>query len=55
MAMSPKSKYITFNLSQSYNFPENNKYHSLACATHNECDQVSHIKYLGVVVDSKIN
>jgi hypothetical protein len=61
MVMSPKTKYILFNLTRCVKFPLPLKYHKVRCSNQsNTCDcldiqQVKEIKYLGLLVDEKIN
>lgn len=60
MVMSPKTKYIIFNLSRDIAFSKELKYHSLDCTADLDCDcrvieQVTYIKYLGLNVDAKLS
>ena len=59
MVMSPKTKYIIFNISREFTFFSALKYHNLSCNDLNcacpNIEQVQDIKYLGLVVDSKIS
>jgi hypothetical protein len=61
MVMSPKTKYIIFNLSKHISFMSSLKYHEITCPVSlNRCDcqaleQVDSIKYLGLWVDSKLS
>lgn len=61
MVMSPKTKYIIFELTKHTSFASSLKYHTITCsANSNNCtcsdlEQVENIKYLGLWVDSRLN
>lgn len=61
MVMSPKTKYIIFNLSKNVNFTSPIIYHNASCNNANlickcqEIEKVNEIKYLGLYLDSKVN
>lgn len=59
MVMSPKSKYIVFNLSKEVALPSPLRYHNISCndpiCNCLEIEQVSEIKYLGLWVDARVN
>lgn len=60
MVMSPKTKYMIFNLSHNASFLHPLIYHKSNCNSNSNCqcqeiEQVDNIKYLGLVVDSKIS
>ena len=59
MIMSPKTKYIIFNVSRTIKFPNELKYHNLSCNENLNCfcpsiEQVEEIKYLGLILDSRV-
>lgn len=61
MIMSPKTKYLLFNLSKNVSFNTDLKYHEIDCTVNRvnckrqNLERVDSIKYLGLVVDSKLN
>lgn len=59
MVMSPKSKYIIFNLTRIVKFSSPLRYHDIKCNTVCcsclEIEQLNEMKYLGLWVDSKVN
>lgn len=54
--MSPKTKYVLFNMRKSYIFSTPLKYHEISCVNENclcpSIEMVEEIKYLGLVLDS---
>lgn len=60
MVMSPKTKYIIFNISRTTSFVSSIKYHEITCSLNlHDCkcrdlEQVESIKYLGLWVDSRL-
>lgn len=59
MVMSPKTKYVIFNIRKNYNFLTTLKYHEIVC-NHINCscpsiELVDEIKYLGLIIDSNLS
>ncbi len=57
--MSPKSKYMLFNLTRRTTFSSSLKYHDIKCNKAScscvDIEQVDEMKYLGLWVDSKVS
>lgn len=60
MVMSPKTKYVVFNISKELYLQPQLMYHDLSCLEEFDCtcptiEQVLEMKYLGLVLDSRVS